>query len=349
MRKIQAQAAAVWAFSAVTVQAFAPVLPTDNNALFRGQPERFFMSVDRNFEGKISTPWQAGTYGFQRGPERIGNNVILTKFHEGIDIAPTRRDARGEPLDDVRAVEAGRVVHASDLANDSNYGKYIVIEHQVENAPVFTLYSHLATIEVTRGQAVARGCRLGRLGYTGTGLNQRRAHLHLEIAIMWNDGYEGWHDAHFPLPNKHGIYNGMNLMGFDAAEFYLQQRKNPELTLSQFLAKQPVFFKVHLPASPHFQLPRRYPWLVKGSAAEAHSWVVSFTDAGFPVAIEPYGEKISLPRLIWAKPSKVPYAKVTRGLLDGPPGQPRLGENILKLIQLVSWNPAPASPPLDPP
>jgi hypothetical protein len=224
--------------------------------------------------------------------------VVLTKFHEGIDIAPTRRDAKGEPLDDVRAIEAGRVVHTSNLSNDSNYGKYVVVEHQTENAPVYTLYSHLATIDVARGQSVTRRSRLGRLGYTGAGIDQRRAHLHLEIAIMWNDGYEGWHDAHFSLPNKHGIFNGMNLMGLDVAEFYLQQRKNPALTLSQFMAKQPVFFKVHLPASPHFQLPRRYPWLVRGSAAKARSWVISFTDAGFPLAIEPSGETISHSRVI---------------------------------------------------
>jgi murein DD-endopeptidase MepM/ murein hydrolase activator NlpD len=349
MQKILAQAAAVWALSAMTVQAFAPVLPTDNDALFRGQPERFYMYVDRNFEGTKSTPWQGGTYGFQRGPERIGGKVVLTKFHEGIDIAPTRRDAKGEPLDDVRAIEAGRVVHTSNLSNDSNYGKYVVVEHLTENAPVYTLYSHLATIDVARGQSVTRGSRLGRLGYTGAGIDQRRAHLHLEIAIMWNDGYEGWHDAHFSLPNKHGIFNGMNLMGLDVAEFYLQQRKNPALTLSQFMAKQPVFFKVHLPASPHFQLPRRYPWLVRGSAAKARSWVISFTDAGFPLAIEPSGETISHPRLIWAKPSKLPYAKVTRGLLDGPPGQPQLGENARKLLQLISWDPAAASPQLDSP
>jgi hypothetical protein len=77
--------------------------------------------------------------------------------------------------------------------------------------------------------------------------------------------------------------------------------------------------------------------------------VISFTDAGFPVAIEPSGETISHPRLIWAKPSKLPYAKVTRGLLDGPPGQPQLGENARKLLQLISWDPAAASPQLDSP
>lgn len=336
--------AAVLLQSLVSASAFVPALPTENDALFHGKPDRFYMYVDRDFEGRKSTPWQGGTYGFQRGPERINGKVVLTKFHEGIDISPVRRDARGEPLDDVRSIEAGRVVHVSNASNDSNYGKYVVIEHMVDNSPVYSIYSHLATIDVVPGQSVPQGAGLGRLGYTGAGIDRRRAHLHLEIAILWNDGYEGWHNANFTLPNKHGNFNGINLMGLDAAAFYLQQSKNPALTLPRFIAQLPVFFKVQIPASPHFQLPRRYPWLVRGSAKEARSWVISFTDAGFPVSLEASGEAAAKPLLVWAKPSKFPYAKVTRGLLDGPPGQPRLGENGLKLLQLVSWDPSTASP-----
>ncbi len=334
--------AAALASTLMSAQAFAPSLPTDNDALLRGKPERFYMYVDRNFEGCKSTPWQGGTYGFQRGPERIGGQVALTKFHEGIDISPVRRDARGEPLDDVRAIESGRVVHVSNLSNDSNYGKYVVVEHMVESAPVYTIYSHLASIDVSPGQAVPQGARLGRLGYTGKGIDQRRAHLHLEIAVMWNDGYEGWHDTHFTLPNKHGLFNGMNLMGLDVAQLYLQQRKNPALTLPQFIVQLPVFFKVQIPSSPRFQLPHRYPWLVHGSTNKARSWVISFTDAGFPTAIAPSNESVSEPRLVWAKPSKLPYEKVTRGLLDGPASRPQLGENGLKLLQLINWDPAAA-------
>ena len=330
-------------------QAFVPVLPTDNDAIFRGKPDKFYMHVDRNFEGQKTTPWQGGTYGFQRSPERIGGKVVLTKFHEGIDISPLRRDARGEPLDEVRAIEVGSVVHASNLSNDSNYGKYVVIEHMVENAPVYSIYGHLASIDVNPGQVVQQGAKVGRLGYTGAGIDQRRAHLHLEIAILWNDSYEYWHKAYFTLPNKHGVFNGMNLMGLDVAEFYLQKRKNPALTLPQFIARQPVFFKVAIPASPHFQLEQRYPWLVRGSTKGARSWVVSFTDAGFPVSIEPSAEALPQPRLVWAKPSNLPYAKITRGLISGSSSSPRLGENALKLLQLVSCDPKAASPGADSP
>lgn len=333
------------ALAAPAALAFQPILPTDNDALFHDQPEKFYMHVDRTFEGKKTTPWEGGAYGFTRNPERIGGRIVMTRFHEGIDIAPVRRDAQGEPLDEVRSIEAGRVVHASHAANDSNYGKYIVVEHDVEGAPVFSLYSHLATVDVEAGQTVKRGDRLGRLGYTGAGLDRRRAHLHLELALLWHDRFETWHPVHFTSPNKHGIFNGMNLMGMDIAAFYLAQHKNPRLTLPEFIRKQDAFFRVRLPDSPHFQLPRRYPWLVNGDPQTARSWVVSFTDAGFPTTIEASPEPCTEPRVERAQRSRFPYGKVTRRLLEGPPGKPQLGPSGRNLVELLTWDPASRPPP----
>ncbi len=334
-------------FLAVPAAAFSPVLPTDNDALFRGQPEQFYMYTDRNFEGVKSRPWQGGTYGFSRNKERIGGKIAMTKFHEGIDVKPVRRDASGEPLDDVRAIESGRVVHVSKNARDSNYGKLAVVEHDVEGTPVYSVYAHLATVDVHPGQSLARGERIGRLGYTGAGINRRRAHLHLEIALLWHDQFESWHPQNFSSPNKHGIYNGINLIGLDAAQFYLRQRENPSLTLPQFVRQEEPFFRVRLPASPHFQLPRRYPWLVEGDPSGARSWVVSFTAPGFPVSIEPSPEPATTPRVEWVASSKFPTAKMTRGLVEGSPGRPVLGQSGKKLIDLITWDPAraAASPP----
>lgn len=319
--------------------AFSPVLPTDNDALFRGRPEQFYMYTDRDFEGVQSRPWQGGTYGFSRNQKRVGPHIIMTRFHEGIDIQPVRRDPAGEPLDEVRAIESGRVVHTSGNAQDSSYGKYAVIEHTVQGTPVHSIYAHLATVDVAPGQNVGPGTRLGLLGYTGVGLNRRRAHLHLELALLWHDRFETWHVANFPSPNKHGLYNGTNLMGLDIAGFYLEQRKNPSLTLPQFVRRKEVFFRLRIPESPHFQLPRRYPWLVKGDPAGARSWVVSFTEAGFPVVIEPSAEPATESRVEWAKPSRFPYASITRSLLDGPARQPRLGPSGERLAELLSWDP----------
>jgi murein DD-endopeptidase MepM/ murein hydrolase activator NlpD len=334
-------------FLAAPALAFSPVLPTDNDALFRGKPEQFYMYTDRDFEGVKSRPWQGGTYGFTRNPQRVGGKVVLTKFHEGIDISPVRRDASGEPLDEVRAIESGRIVHTSNDAKDSNYGKLAIIEHDVEGTPVYSVYSHLATVEVRRGQTVAKGDRLGRLGYTGAGIDRRRAHLHLEIALLWHDQFESWHPLNFPTANKHGAHNGINLIGLDVAEFYLRQRKNPSLTLPQFVRQKETFFRVRIPASPHFQLPGRYPWLVEGDPAGARSWLVSFTAAGFPVSIEPSPEPAGSPRVEWVAPAKFPYSKMTRRLVDGSRSRPVLGESGRKLLDLITWDPSriPASPP----
>lgn len=343
MRRQAAAALCLLLLAPVMAQAFNPALPTDNDALFRAHPERFYMFTDRNFEGVKSTPWQGGTYGFSRGPERIGSKVIRTKFHEGIDIAPMRRDASGEPLDDVRAVESGRVIHTSINARDSNYGKYVVIHHDVEGAPIFTIYAHMSEIAVSPGQDVAKGTRLGRVGHTGEGLDRRRAHLHLEIAVLWHDQFGQWHSANFSMPNKHGIYNGLNMMGLDSAAFYLAQRKNPALTLPQFIRSQQPAFRVQIPASPHFQLPHRYPWLIQGDAASVRSWIVSFTAAGFPISIEPSDKDIPAPHAIWAAPSAFPLKKITRSLITGTPDNPRLAEGGEKLMSLLTWNP-PATP-----
>lgn len=325
--------------------AFRPVLPTENDALFRGKPEEFYMFTDRTFEGRKSYPWTGGTYGFSRNPERIGGKIVETKFHEGIDVSPLRRDAAGKPLDDVRAIESGRVVHVSRAERDSNYGHYIVLRHEVEGAPVYTVYAHMGDIVVAPRQDVAKGARIGTLGYTGAGIDRRRAHLHLEIAVLWHDQFESWHAANFPTPNKHGVYNGINMMGLDVAELYLAQRKNPGLTLPQFIRRQKAFFRVQIPDSPHFQLPRRYPWLVKSNAPGPASWIVSFTAAGFPVGIEASDESVSGPRVVWAAPSPFPYEKVTRSLLTGRTGKPRLGESGTKLLSLLSWDPSAAASP----
>jgi murein DD-endopeptidase MepM/ murein hydrolase activator NlpD len=322
--------------------AFRPTLPTDNDALFRGKQEQFYMFTNRDFEGRKSYPWQGGTYGFSRNPERIGGEILETKFHEGIDVSPVRRDASGEPLDDVRAIESGRVVHVSRAERDSNYGFYAVARHEVEGTPVYTIYAHLASVDVEPGQNVTKGARLGRLGYSGAGIDKRRAHLHLEIAVLWHDQFETWHAANFPTPNKHGIYNGINMMGLDVAELFLAQRKNPGLTLPQFVRGQKPFFRVQIPDSPHFQLPRRYPWLVDGGTRDARSWIVAFTAAGFPVSIKSSEESITAPRVVWAAPSAFSYEKVTRSLLSGRTGKPRLGESGQKLLSLLSWDPASA-------
>ena len=87
------------------------VLPTDNDALFSGGWPAFYQYIERDFKGVKSTPWEGGQYGFVRDPIETSAGIVYTRFHEGIDIKPLRRDAGGEPLDDVCAIADGKVVH----------------------------------------------------------------------------------------------------------------------------------------------------------------------------------------------------------------------------------------------
>src|SRR6202047_1818291 len=132
-------------------------LPTDNDALFSGGGAAFYQYIERNYEGVKSTPWEGGQYGFVRDPVETPEGIVYTRFHEGIDIRPLQRDARGEPLDQVRAIADGKVVYANLIPGYSNYGNYIVIEHRWDSSNYYSLYGHLSAIAVRPGQTVRRG------------------------------------------------------------------------------------------------------------------------------------------------------------------------------------------------
>src|SRR6266480_4965519 len=146
-------------------------LPTDNNSLISGGGAAFNQNNKRIYIGVKSTPWEGGQYGFVRDPTDTAGGVVYTRFHEGMDIRPLHRDARGEPLDEVRAMADGKVVYASRVAGASNYGRYVVVEHRWGGCPYYTLYAHLNTIAVEAGQKVSQGEKLAIMGHTGSGIN----------------------------------------------------------------------------------------------------------------------------------------------------------------------------------
>src|SRR2546427_2246793 len=301
------------------------VLPTDNDALFSGGGPGFYQYIERNYKGVKSTPWEGGQYGFVRDPTETSAGIVYTRFHEGIDIRALRRDAHGEPLDEVRAIADGKVVHTNPMLSYSNYGNYIVIEHRWDDSNYYSLYGHLSSIAVQPGDAVKRGQAIAAMGYTGAGLNQARAHLHLELNVMLSDRFEVWYNAFFKNdPNHNGIYNGMNLAGLDIARLYLALRKNPSLSIPQFLSDEEIFYKVALPKSRHFELPRLYPWMLSDkSAIEPRSWLVSFTRSGLPLRIEASERKVKEPELIYLKPSLRNAAYLVDGIATGPPARAR--------------------------
>ena len=313
------------------------VLPTDNDALFSGGGPAFYQYIERNYKGAKSTPWEGGQYGFVRDPIETSAGIVYTRFHEGIDIRALRRDARGEPLDEVRAIADGKVVHTNPVPGYSNYGKYVVIEHRWDDSNYYSLYGHLSSIAVQPGNAVKRGQTIAAMGYTGAGLNQARAHLHLELNVMLSDRFEVWYNAFFKNdPNHNGIYNGMNLAGLDIARLYLALRKNPSLSIPQFLSDEEIFYKVTLPKSRHFELPRLYPWMLAADVRhEKSSWEVSFARSGLPLKIEPSDKHVTQPELGYVKKSSIDYSYLTRDEISGRGGNAHLtnyGKQLMRLF-----------------
>jgi len=294
-------------------------LPTDNDALFSGGGPAFYQYIERNYKGVKSTPWEGGQYGFVRDPIDTAGGVVYTRFHEGIDIRPLHRDAHGEPLDEVRAIADGKVVHVNPVPGYSNYGKYIVIEHRWGGSNYYSLYGHLSSIAIQPGDTVKRGQRIAVMGYTGTGLNRERAHLHLEVNLMLSHEFEQWYNTFFRNdPNHNGIYNGMNLAGLDVARLYLALRKNPSLTIPEFLSHEETFYKVTVRKSRHFELPKLYPWMLATVSRNGKSsWEVSFAQSGVPLRIEPSDKRVTQPELGYVKKGSVDYSYLTRDIVSG--------------------------------
>lgn len=311
-------------------------LPTENHHLFTGELDRFYMYVDRNFEGQASQPWEAGSFGFVRNAMRLGDQVLLTKFHEGIDISPIKRDQAGNPLDLICSIAPGRVVYVSPISGRSNYGKYVVVEHSWENSPVISLYAHLAEITCKPGDAVNAGSVLGRMGYTGAGLNRTRAHCHLEIGMVMSLRYDGWSKKYGRGANYHGLYNGMNITGGDPARFFVEHKANPALQFSQYITSTPAYFKVTVPAATTPDFAIRYPWIVKGDPEGALSWEISFSATGLPVTFSPSKREVTEPIITSVRPSNIPHRYLTRGLVTGEGNQASLTATGKQLVSLLT-------------
>lgn len=313
-------------------------LPTGNQALLEGRPEDFYQFVDRDFNGVKTAPWEGGQYGFVRNPVMTGAGIVYEHFHEGIDIKPVMRDAGGMPLDEVCAIADGRVVHASSNPHWSNYGNYVVIEHLFGGCRYYSLYAHLNKVVATVGTPVKKGDKIGVLGFTGEGIDQRRAHLHLELNLILSPNFEAWHQAYFPTEiNRHGIYNGLNLAGIDIAGLYLALQKNPALTIPEFLSRTVPVFKVAVPANWKIHVARSYPWLMAASRKPgAPSLEIAFDASGIPLKITPCDVKVSEPVLTRVNTSPIAYSMLTRGMVAGSGEQHRLSENGMRYLHLLA-------------
>ena len=268
-------------------------LPTENDGLFRDQTNRFFQPT-------ISRRAVSGMFGFVRTSEPEPPR-IFEHFHKGIDIRSLHRDERGEPTDVVKASADGEVVRVNLDEKISDYGKQVIVRHLWGKQPVYTIYGHLASIGVEVGQQVKMGDPLGIMGWTGPGLSQDRAHLHFEIAFQINPKFDEWVQTARPgrlwEPNRHGEWNGLNLMGIDPAPLLLASHKGKPLTCREALASQPGGFVVNIPAPP-----LRVQWTdwvqVQENCTGAQSWQVEMTPWGLPLKVSASAMPVAGPELV---------------------------------------------------
>lgn len=311
------------------------VLPTDNDALLRAHPPDYYMFVDRNFEGEKTTPWEAGQYGFVRNSVRVGQTVTYAHFHEGMDVAPVKRDEKGEPLDEVRSISHGEVVHCAP-SSSGDYGWYVVVKHDWGQGPFYSLYAHLAKILVKEGDKVEPRTVLGILGHTGRGIDRRRSHAHVELDFMLSSHFGETHDATFKMSaNAHGNYNGFNLAGFNLAELFLQRQKKPDLTVADYLKTVEVAWKVIAPRKGDIELVQEHPWLGEGIEQPSPSWEIGLSEGGVPLKFKPSSTEVKTPQLAWVKDEGFPYVYHTRGYVTGSGSKAILTSSGARYVRLV--------------
>jgi hypothetical protein len=207
----------------------------------------------------------------------------------------------------------------------SDYGKQVIVKHLWGKQSIFTIYGHLASIGVEVGQKVKAGDPLGVMGWTGPGLTRDRAHLHFEIAFQINGKFAEWVDTAKPgrlwQPNRHGEWNGLNLMGIDPIPLLKASNQGTPLTCEEALSKQPCGFTVRVP--PFMGTPTWMQWVEsKSPSALPLSWDIEMTPWGLPLRMEAGSEVVVEPVLI-ANPGKPSEGKYyCRGLVqaDGKGG-----------------------------
>lgn len=284
-------------------------------------------------------PPQSGAWGFVRNFRKFSNGQIYTRFHEGLDIKPMFRNSARLPTDAVGAIAAGTVAYVNEGASRSNYGKYVVVAHDWGYGPFYSLYAHLASTSVRAGERVSPGSQLGVLGSTGRGLNNARAHLHLELDIMMSEDFDGWMRHFLNAANAHGNHNGLNLAGIDAAELFLKLQQNPKLRLDKYIHSMPQHYRITVPRKGTGPLPivRRYRWMGFGNHEKpSASWQIAFTRAGFPVGIAPSDKVVSEPTVTYVRPTSIDHRHYTIGRLTGSGSTAKLSASGKRFVALIT-------------
>jgi len=259
--------------------------PTANHALYEvGNESKFFAPTAPD------KPWTSGSFGCVRSDG--------WQMHEGLDILHLHTDRSGEPTDPVMATADGTVMYVNTKAGLSNYGKYIVLRHLVEDLEIYSLYAHLSEIApgVSAGKAVNAGAVIGTMGHTSNTserIGKERAHVHFELNVLMNDNFSAWFKKNLPGErNDHGVWNGQNLNGLDPRDVLLAEKPGSrKFSLLEFMRSQTELCRVTVRATNFSFLKRYAPLILKNPKADKDGV------AGYEIAINYNGVPFAfLPR-----------------------------------------------------
>lgn len=120
--------------------------------------------------GNAVTPAQTTSVGSGYFAHPVPGSVVTQRAHgyNAVDFGAGTGSS-------VMASASGRVTKSINAGWNGGYGKFIVIQHANGTE---TLYSHLNSVIVSRGQRVVKGQVIGYLGSTGRSTGP---HLHFEI------------------------------------------------------------------------------------------------------------------------------------------------------------------------
>ena len=250
------------------------IWPTPNSAFQNGQPIETFI------QATASGVPESGLFGCVR----TGG----TRFHEGLDLFPVDRDRRGEATDAVYAVLPGRIMHVSNTPAHSSYGRYIVVEHDQQVPAFHTLYAHLASVGggIIVGARVESGAKLGIMGRSASySIPRTRAHLHFEIGFRLTNDFQGWYDRQkFGSKNRHGMWNGMNLVSINPLDFYESIRQGQVSNLYEYLKLIPAIARIRVQTADVPDFVKAYPALVTRPyvGKQLVAWDIAFSQYGVP-------------------------------------------------------------------
>lgn len=184
-------------------QQFAPLPSDEPLRIDWPTPNRFLRTDAQRYFARTRANPDYGRPGWTRDCGR--------RFHRGADIAPLYLTPTGQrtcvvftncttgqdyesheptftPHDDVFAIYTGTVTEANSDDAQSDFGRYIILQHRwPRSGELFlTLYAHLAEVLVRPHQTVTTGQLIGRMGQTSRDSEARNwlqiaPHLHFEV------------------------------------------------------------------------------------------------------------------------------------------------------------------------